>query len=83
MQAPLLRAVLWMAIIFWASTEQFSSENTASIIQPWIVWLFPGMSPEAVDNLHAAIRKSAHVTEYAICALLVARALIVPPPLPE
>lgn len=69
-------AVLWMAIIFWASTEQFSSENTASIIQPWIVWFFPRMSPEAVDRLHAAIRKSAHVTEYAICALLVARALI-------
>ena len=69
-------AVLWMAIIFWASTEQFSSENTASVIQPWIVWMFPGMSPEAVDRLHAAIRKSAHVTEYAICALLVARALI-------
>jgi VanZ family protein len=68
--------VLWVALIFWASTEQFSSDKTASVIQPWILWLFPGMSPEAVENLHGAIRKSAHVVEYAICALLVARALI-------
>lgn len=29
-----------------------------------------------MENLHAAIRKSAHVTEYGILALLVARALI-------
>jgi VanZ family protein len=69
-------AVLWIGLIFWASTEQFSSDKTASVIQPWIIWLFPTMSPAQVEDLHAAIRKSAHVTEYAICALLVARALI-------
>jgi VanZ family protein len=68
--------VLWISLIFWASTEQFSSDNTAQVIQPWILWLFPKMSPETVEWIHAAIRKSAHVTEYAICALLVARALI-------
>jgi VanZ family protein len=68
--------VLWIALIFWASTEQFSSEKTASVIQPWIQWFFPQMTPEGVENLHAAIRKSAHVTEYAIFALLAARALI-------
>jgi VanZ family protein len=68
--------VLWIALIFWASTDQFSSEHTAGIIQPWIQWLFPAMSPDGVESLHAVIRKSAHVTEYAIFALLVARALI-------
>ena len=68
--------LLWIALIFWASTDQFSSENTASFIQPWIQWLFPGMNPAGVETLHAVIRKSAHVAEYAIFALLVARALI-------
>jgi VanZ family protein len=67
---------LWIALIFWASTDQFSSEHTAGIIQPWIQWLFPAMSPDGVESLHAVIRKSAHVTEYAIFALLVARALM-------
>ncbi len=68
--------VLWIGLIFWASTAQFSSDNTASVIQPWIQWFFPHMTPEGIDTLHAAIRKSAHVTEYAIFAMLAARALI-------
>jgi VanZ family protein len=67
---------LWIAMIFWASTDQFSSERTGGMIRPWIEWLFPGMSPESVDTWHGVIRKAAHVTEYAIFALLVARALI-------
>jgi len=66
----------WIALICWASTDQFSSEHTAQVIQPWITWLFPSLSPAAVDWLHGVIRKSAHVTEYAIFALLAARALI-------
>jgi VanZ family protein len=68
--------VVWIALIFWASTDQFSSEHTGGIIRPWIEWLFPGMSPDGVEKLHDVIRKAAHVTEYAIFALLVARALI-------
>ena len=67
---------LWIALIFWASTDQFSSEHTGGIIRPWIEWLFPRMSPDEVESLHGLIRKAAHVTEYAIFALLVARALI-------
>ncbi len=67
---------LWIALIYWASTDQFSSEHTAGIIRPWIEWLFPGISPDGVESLHAVIRKAAHVTEYAIFALLVARALM-------
>lgn len=34
------------------------------------------MSPETIDWLHGIVRKSAHVTEYAVFALLVARALM-------
>ncbi|HEV3415862.1 MAG TPA: VanZ family protein [Pirellulales bacterium] len=68
--------LIWIGLIFWASTDQFSSENTAQVIQPWLVWLFPGMSAETLDWLHGVIRKSAHVTEYAIFALLVARAFL-------
>ncbi len=67
---------LWIALIFWASTDQFSSERTGGIIRPWIEWLFPTMSAEGIETLHGVIRKAAHVTEYAIFAMLVARALI-------
>lgn len=67
---------LWIALIFWASTDQFSSEHTGGIIRPWIEWLFPRMSPDEIETLHGIVRKAAHVTEYAIFALLVARALM-------
>ena len=70
---PLL---LWMGLISWASTEQFSSDNTVQVFRPWLLWLFPRMSPDDVEWAHTVIRKSAHVTEYAIFALLAARALI-------
>jgi VanZ family protein len=68
--------LIWIVLIFWASTDRFSSENTADVIQPWLAWLFPGMSAGTLETLHGWIRKSAHVTEYAIFSLLVARAFL-------
>ena len=61
---------------FVHSTDSFSSDHTSRVIEPWIRWLFPAMSPLNVDWLHMMIRKSAHVTEYGIFALLIARALL-------
>jgi VanZ family protein len=45
--------------------------------------LLPGASPETLAALHAALRKLAHVTEYAILAVLVCRALEEPRRLPR
>jgi VanZ family protein len=69
--APL---VLWMAVIFFASTGQFSASNTAILIQPLLRWFFPNISDERVALFHFLVRKAGHFTEYAVLALLAARA---------
>ena len=69
---PLL---LWMAFIWFASTGEFSAANTSRIIRPLLLWLFPNISPEEIARAHFLVRKAAHFTEYAILALLAARAL--------
>ena len=70
---PLL---VWLAFIFFASTGEFSAENTSRIIRPLLLWLFPNLSEEKLALAHLLIRKAAHFTEYAILAFLAARALI-------
>jgi VanZ family protein len=65
----------WAALIFFASTSWFSGPHTEQVIRPFLVWLFPGASAHRIDEIHAAIRKLAHFTEYAIFGWLIARAL--------
>lgn len=71
--APL---VGWIAFIFFASTGAMSASNTSRIIAPLFRWLFPGITETQLLFVHFAVRKSAHFTEYAILALLAARAFI-------
>jgi hypothetical protein len=65
---------LWTAVIFALSSDGFSANTTAGWIEPIVRWFFPGISPEGFERLHFAIRKSAHLTEYAVLALLTLRA---------
>jgi VanZ family protein len=69
-------ALAWIVVISVASTDVFSSDHTGAVILPAAHWLFPSLSQEALDNIHAGVRKAAHVTEFAIFGLLVARALL-------
>jgi VanZ family protein len=69
--APL---VVWMGVIFFASTGEFSASNTSRIIGPLLKWLFPDISEENLLLAHYITRKVAHFTEYAILAWLAARA---------
>ena len=66
--------VAWMCFIFFASTNSFSAANTSRIIRPLLLWLFPRISEAAIDEVHFLVRKAAHFTEYALLALLAARA---------
>ena len=66
--------IIWMAFIFFASTGEFSADNTSRIIGPLLRWLFPGISEERLALAHFITRKAAHFTEYAILAWLSARA---------
>ena len=69
-----LPVALWMAFIYWMSTDTFSSENTSLFIEPAIRLLLPTATPEQVNLYHAIIRKAAHVFEYFILGCLLFRA---------
>ena len=70
-----LIVVFWMSIIFTASTDVMAERRTSRFIVPALHWLFPGISDSAVERVQYTIRKGGHVTEYAILALLLWRAL--------
>jgi VanZ family protein len=59
-----------MAAIMWFSSGDFSSENTGSILRPLLQWVLPWAGPSQVAALHGMVRKSAHVAEYAVLAVL-------------
>lgn len=68
---PLL---LWMVLIWFASTRQFSALNTSQVLRPLILWIFPNLSESRVAAIHFVIRKAGHFSEYAVMGLLAARA---------
>ncbi len=68
--------VLWVGIIFFASTGNLSAPNTSRILRPLLVWLFPGITEATLLQAHFVVRKGAHFTEYAVLALLAARAFL-------
>src|SRR5262249_4905838 len=70
-----LPLLLWLGVIFVGSTSVMSAEHTSRYIVPFLLWLKPGMSPKAIWIILVAARKCAHVTEYAVLALLLWRAL--------
>src|SRR5215470_10225317 len=69
--APLL---LWLGVIFFGSTDLMSAQHTSRFIVPFLLWLKPDISPETLASIHFILRKCAHVTEYAVLALLLLRA---------
>lgn len=64
-----------MAFIFTMSTDIGSAAHTSRVIEPFVQWLRPGASARDLDLAHFLVRKMAHVTEYAILATLIFRAL--------
>ncbi len=76
-----LPLLLWMALIFSASSDKKSFQHSSRIIGPIVRWLFPKMPEESVNHWVFLVRKAAHVTEYAILAMLFWRALRKPPAL--
>jgi VanZ family protein len=68
-------AIIWMALIFLGSTDVLSAEHTSRFLVPFLRWLDPQISWAALDAIQIVIRKFGHVTEYAILAALLWRAL--------
>ena len=69
-----LPVIFWMCFIFWMSTEAFSSQNTFSLVETVLRFLFLKISLQEVGLIHTFIRKSGHVIEYIILGLLLLRA---------
>jgi VanZ family protein len=68
-------AVIWTALVLGFSSGDFSAENTGSLLGPLLIWLFPWLTPDQVGAIHGLVRKTAHVTEYGILAMLWFRTL--------
>ncbi|MHB1306963.1 MAG: VanZ family protein [Limisphaerales bacterium] len=64
-------AWVWMGFIFIGSTDLLSFPRTSRFLGPWLRWLNPDITPDGIAQVQFLIRKLAHLTEYAVLALLV------------
>jgi VanZ family protein len=71
-----LPIVIWLAVIYFASTSFFTPERTSGIIDPILRTIFPGLDSSSIDLLHILVRKLAHTVEFAILAIIVAVVVI-------
>ena len=62
--------ILWMSLIFFASTDAGSPKRTSRIIGPILRWIKPDISPETISNIQHVVRKGAHLFEYGVLASL-------------
>jgi len=74
-----LPVLVWMWVIFAASSDRQSFQHSSRFVEPFVRWLFPHLSDDAVHAFVMLVRKCAHLTEYAVLALLLWRALPKPP----
>jgi VanZ family protein len=70
-----LPLIVWMVLIFSASADPQSTEHTSRFLVPFLRWLNPNISAEAIETVRWCIRKAAHMTEFGMLAWLVWRAL--------
>ena len=70
-----LPPLVWMVLIFSASADTKSYQHSSSLFEPFLHWLFPQMSQSNIDFIHHLFRKTGHLTEYALLALLLWRAI--------
>jgi len=70
-----LPVLIWLGVIFLGSTDMLSAEHTSRFLVPFLRWIDPQISFATLNAIQLGIRKLGHLTEYAILAMLVWRAL--------
>jgi VanZ family protein len=70
-----LPVLIWLGAIFIGSSDLMSAEHTSRFLVPFLRWLKPEISLETLAAIQFVVRKCAHLTEYAILALLFFRAV--------
>jgi len=68
-------AVLWAALMSYASTDAFSSQATGRFVAAFLRWLDPAVAAAHVELVNVVARKCAHLVEYLVLYLLVYRGL--------
>jgi VanZ family protein len=64
-----------MGVIFLLSTDFGSAEHTSQILEPLLKFFFHGISAGTIGQIHFLVRKTAHLSVYAVLAILWWRAL--------
>ena len=64
-----------MTVIFSASSDSRSYQHSSAIFEPLLHRLFPMRSAEHIELIHHLFRTAGHLTEYALLALLLWRAI--------
>src|SRR6266480_2825732 len=67
--------LIWLALIYVGSTDLMSAEHTSRFLGPFLRWLKPDITADAIAKVQLFVRKVAHLTEYAILAALLWRAV--------
>ena len=70
-----LPVLLWGALIFNGSTDALSSRRTSRFLGPLLRFLKPDISEESFHRIQTVIRKGGHLSEYAVLAILIWRAV--------
>ena len=65
--------IIWAALIFIGSTDLLSGANTGGVLVRPVLWLFPHASERTITIYQFVMRKTGHLTEYFIFAILAAR----------
>jgi VanZ family protein len=71
-----LLVLIWTGVVLWFGGDHASADTTSDFIGRFVRWLLPDATPAVLDRIHFFIRKSAHVGEYGVLALLVLLALL-------
>lgn len=67
--------IAWMFLIFAGSTDLLSANHTSRFLLPFLLWLNPHISFQTLMLVQLIVRKMGHLTEYAILATLLWRAV--------
>ncbi len=65
-----LPPLIWFAVVLTFSTDAFSAAVTGGLLHRLLDVLLPRLSPESFATIHLAVRKGAHLFEYAVLAIL-------------
>ncbi|MGA9771317.1 MAG: VanZ family protein [Blastocatellia bacterium] len=69
-----LPVLFMIGVMYYASTDVFSGDNTRGIIERIVLWLRPQTSARGMMKINYIVRKMAHFAEYAVLAGLLFRA---------